>query len=84
MTPNKKIYNHSFLGGLGKLKFFDEDGNPLFYKTQTYMEAGFIFVPYIPLIEEPTEFKPRRSLRSRYARTTVNNNYFEIVTVGTP
>lgn len=39
MTPNKKIYNHSFLGGLGKLKFFDEDGNLLCHKTQTYIDA---------------------------------------------
>ena len=84
MTPNKKIYNHSFLGGLGKLKFFDEYGNLLFYKTQNFLEPRYIFAPYIPLIEEPTEFRPRRSLRSRYARTTVNNNYFETVTVGTP
>ena len=84
MTPNKKIYNHSFLGGLGKLKFFDEDGNLLYHKTQIYMEAGFIFAPYIPRVEDSSEFRPRRSLRSRYARTTVNNNYFETVTVGTP
>lgn len=84
MTPNKKIYNHSFLGGLGKLKFFDNNGNPIFYKNQNFLEPGYIFAPYIPLIEEPTEFRPRRSLRSRYTRTTVNNNYFETVTVGTP
>jgi len=84
VTPNKKIHNHSFLGGLGKLKFFDNNGNPIGHKTQNFLEPRYIFAPYIPLIEEPTEFRPRRSLRSRYARTTVNNNYFEIVTVGTP
>ena len=42
MIPNKKIYNHSFLGGLGKLKFFDVTGNLLCHKTQTYTEAGFV------------------------------------------
>ena len=84
MTPNKKIYNHSFLGGLGKLKFFDNNGNLIGYKNQNFLEPGYIFVPYIPLIEEPSEFRPRRSLRSRYARTTVNNNYYSTITIATP
>jgi hypothetical protein len=76
MTPNKKIYNHSFLGGLGKLKFFDEDGNPLCYKTQNFLEPGYIFAPYIPRIEDSSEFKPKRSLKSRYAQRVVNNSFY--------
>ena len=75
MTPNKKIYNHSFLGGLGKLKFFDEDGNLLCYKSQTYMDLGYIFTTYIPLFRE-SEFKPKRSVASRYARRIVNNSFY--------
>ena len=92
MTPNKKIYNHSFLGGLGKLKFFDEDGNLLCYKTQNFLEPGCIFVSYIPRIEESSEFKPKRSLTSRYAikrlnlkvgdaQRVVNNSFYDTVTV---
>jgi len=85
VTPNKKIYNHSFLGGLGKLKFFDNNGNPIFYKNQNFLETGPIFIHHTTTsIISEEEFRPRRSLRSRYARTTVNNNYFETVTVGTP
>jgi len=84
MTPIKKIYNHSFLGGLGKLKFFDDNGNPIGHKNQNFLEPGYIFAPYIPLIEEPSEFRPRQGIRSRYALTTVNNNYFESVVIGTP
>lgn len=79
MTPNKKIYNHSFLGGLGKLKFFDEDGNLLCHKTQTYMEAGFIFAPYIPRVEDSSEFRPRGSLRSRYSQRIVDNSFYGII-----
>jgi hypothetical protein len=79
MTPNKKIYNHSFLGGLGKLKFFDEDGNLLCHKTQTYMEAGFIFAPYIPRVEDSSEFRPKRSLRGRYAQRIVDNSFYGII-----
>ncbi|MDB4326255.1 hypothetical protein N9966_00420 [bacterium] len=78
MVPKKKIYNHSFLGGLGKLKFFDEDGNLLCYKTQTFLEAGYVYAPYVPMID-PSEFKPKRSLMSRYAQRVVNNSFYGII-----
>ena len=79
MIPNKKIYNHSFLGGLGRLKFFDVAGNLLCHKTQTYTEAGFIFAPYIPLFEDSSEFRPKRSLRGRYAQRIVDNSFYGII-----
>jgi len=79
MTPNKKIYNHSFLGGLGRLKFFDVAGNLLCHKTQTYTEAGFIFAPYIVRWEDSSEFRPRRSLRSRYTHRIVDNSFYGIM-----
>ena len=75
MTPNKKIYNHSFLRGLGELKFFDDNGNLLCYKTQNFLETGYIFAPYIPMTE-PTEFRPRRSMMNRYAQTVVDNSFY--------
>lgn len=75
MTPNKKIYNHSFLRGLGELKFFDEDGI-IGRKSQTFLEDGYIFAPYIP-----TEFKPRRSMMNRYAQRIVNNSFYGTVTI---
>ena len=71
MTPNKKIYNHSFLHGLGELKFFGDKGN-------SYMEAGYIFAPYIPMAE-PSEFRPRRSMMSRYAERVVNNSFYGVI-----
>lgn len=71
MTPNKKIYNHSFLHGLGDLKIIGR-------KSQTFLENGYIFVPCIP-ITEPTEFRPRRSMMSRYAIKVLNNSFYGIV-----
>ena len=79
MVPKKKIYNHSFLGGLGKLKFFDEDGNLLCYKTQNFLEPGCIFVSDIPRIEELSEFRPRRGMMSRYAQRVVNNSFYGVI-----
>jgi hypothetical protein len=85
MIPNRKIYNHSFLHGLGKLKFVDENGNLMGFKTPEHLEPGPIFIHYTttPIISEE-EFRPRRGIMSRYTLTTVNNNYFETFVVGTP
>ena len=71
MTPNKKIRNHSFLHGLGDLKIIGR-------KSQTFLEAGYVYVPYIPMID-PSEFRPRRGMMSRYAERVVNNSFYGIV-----
>ena len=71
MTPNKKIYNHSFLHGLGDLKIIGR-------KSQNFLETGYIFAPYIPMTEL-TEFRPRRGMMSRYAKRVVNNSFYGIV-----
>ena len=80
MIPNRKIYNHSFLHGLGKLKFVDENGNLMGFKTPEYFETGPIFIHHVTSIDE---FRPRRSIRSRYATTMVNNKFYTTVTVET-
>lgn len=77
MTPNKKIYNHSFLHGLGDLKLVAPDGI-IGRKSQTFLEAGYVFAPYIPMTEL-TEFRPRRGMMSRYAERVVNNSFYGIV-----
>ena len=79
MTPNKKIHNHSFLRGLGELKFFDDNGNLLCYKTQSFLETGYIFVSYLPRIEDASEFRPRKSMMNRYTQTVVNNSFYDTI-----
>jgi len=78
MTPNKKIIYHSFLHGLGRLKLVTPDGI-IGWKSQTFLEAGYIFAPYIPMVEDSSEFRPRRSMMSRYAERVVNNSFYGIV-----
>ena len=78
MTPNKKIIYHSFLHGLGDLKLVAPDGI-IGRKSQTFLEAGYIFAPYIPMTEPTEEFRPRRSLRSRYAQRVVDNSFYDII-----
>ena len=43
------------------------------------MEAGFIFAPYIVRWEDSSEFRPRRSLRSRYSQRIVDNSFYGII-----
>jgi len=80
MTPNKKIIYHSFLHGLGDLKLVAPDGI-IGRKSQTFLEAGYIFAPYIPMTEPTEEFKPRRSMMNRYAQRVVNNSFYGTVTI---
>jgi len=77
LVPKKKIYNHSFLGGLGRLKLVTPDGRDV-WKSQTFLEAGYVYAPYVPMID-PSEFKPKRSLMSRYAQRVVNNSFYGII-----
>jgi len=77
MTPNKKIIYHSFLHGLGRLKLVTPNGS-IGWKSQTFLESGYIFAPYTPMTE-PTEFRPRRGMMSRYAQRVVNNSFYGIV-----
>ncbi len=79
MTPNKKIYNHSFLHGLGDLKLVSPDGI-IVRKSQTFLEAGYVFIDSSSsLMTELTEFRPRRGMISRYAKRVVNNSFYGIV-----
>jgi hypothetical protein len=53
------------------------------------MGAGYIYAPYIPLITNTTMYNPQnisedffipqRALQTRYANTTVNNNFYNTI-----
>lgn len=73
MEPKKILAKHSFLKGLIPVI--------IGHKSNICMETGIIYAPYIPLFVEE-DFRPRRSIASRYARKIVNNSYYGIVSVG--
>jgi len=68
MEPKKILKTHSFLYGLDII---------LGYKSNTFIDEGIIYAPYI--LEE---FIPRRGIASRYAQKIVNNSFYGIVSVG--
>jgi len=78
------LKRHDFVaGGPSKYTIYitDSSGTVIGFKGTTFLEPGYIYAPYIPMIVEPEEFRPRRSLVSRYATKTVNNNFYGTITL---
>lgn len=55
-------------------------------KGSSFLESGYIYAPYIPLILTPVvygqeDFTPRRGIMTRYAKKMVRSDFFGSVTV---
>jgi hypothetical protein len=79
----KSEIRHDFITGEGKHNYI-----PLGRKGRTFLEAGYIYAPYIPMIVEPTimenpnDFQPTSGVMTRYATTVVNNRFYGEINVG--
>lgn len=56
------------------------------YKGRNFLEAGYVYCPYIPLIITPTifapeDFTPRKGLMTRYGKHMVRPDYFARIIV---
>jgi len=56
------------------------------YKGGTFLETGFVYAPYVPLIVTPTiyapeDFTPRKGVMTRYAKKMVRSDFYGTVTV---
>ena len=54
------------------------------HKGNTFLEAGYIYAPYIPLqltqtIYDPSDFTPRKGIMTRYAKKMVNNRFYGVI-----
>ena len=54
------------------------------HRGNTFLEAGYIYAPYIPLqltqtIYDPNDFTPRKGILTRYAKKMVNNRFYVVV-----
>lgn len=55
-------------------------------KGNTFLESGYIYAPYIPLILSPViyaqdDFTPRKGVMTRYGKKMVRNDFYATVTV---
>jgi len=56
------------------------------HKGSTFLEAGYIYAPYIPLqltqtITDPNDFTPRKGIMTRYAKKMVNNRFYAVIII---
>lgn len=56
------------------------------YKGKNYLETGYVYAPYVPLIVTPTifapeDFTPRKGVMTRYGKKMVRSDFYGIVTV---
>jgi hypothetical protein len=56
------------------------------YKGGSYLETGYVYAPYVPLIVTPTifapeDFTPRKGVMTRYGKRMVRNDFYGSVTV---
>jgi len=56
------------------------------YKGGSYLETGYVYSPYVPLIVTPTifapeDFTPRKGVMTRYGKKMVRTDFYGTVTV---
>lgn len=56
------------------------------YKGTNFLESGFVYAPYIPLVAVPTlfdpeDFTPRKGVMSRYGKQMVRSEFYGVIYV---
>lgn len=56
------------------------------YKGGSYLETGYVYAPYVPLIVTPTifapeDFTPRKGVMTRYGKKLVRSDFYGVVNV---
>ena len=56
------------------------------YKGGSYLESGYVYAPYVPLIVTPTifapeDFTPRKGVMTRYGKKMVRSDFYGTVTI---
>ena len=56
------------------------------YKGGSFLETGYVYAPYVPLIVTPTifepdDFTPRKGVMTRYGKKMVRSDFFASVTI---
>lgn len=74
-------YHHDFINGGHKWPICGTTETVIGFKNTTFMDAGFIYAPYIPVTDLESEFQPRLGISSRYATREVNPNFYGRITV---
>ena len=60
--------------------------NPTGQGAQQYLDAGYVFAPYVPQLKTPTiftpeDFAPRKGVMTRYGKKQINASFYGTVSV---
>lgn len=66
--------------------YFPKNKILLGYKGSTFLETGYVYAPYIPLIVTPTiykfdDFTPTKGVMTRYAKKLIRSDFYGTVTI---
>lgn len=66
--------------------YFPADYVLMGYKGSSFLETGYVYAPYVPLVVtptifEPNDFTPRKGVMTRYAKQVVRPEFYGIVRV---
>jgi len=66
--------------------YFPSNKILLGYKGSSFLDAGFVWAPYVPLqmtatFLDPQDFSFRKGMRTRYAKKMVRSEFYGVVTV---
>lgn len=69
-----------------KNPYFPADKILIGFKGDSFLETGYVYAPYVPLlitptIFEPNDFTPRKAVMTRYASQMVRPEFYGVITV---
>lgn len=69
-----------------KNPYFPPDKILIGFKGDSFLETGYVYAPYVPLlitptIFEPNDFTPRKAVMTRYASQMVRPEFYGVITV---
>jgi len=81
----EKIGNLSNRFTVYKDPYFPRNKVLIGYKGGSYLETGYVYAPYVPLIVTPTifapeDFTPRKGVMTRYGKKMVRSDFYGTVT----
>jgi hypothetical protein len=81
----EKIGNLSNRFTVYKDPYFPRNKVLVGYKGGSYLETGYVYAPYVPLIVTPTifapeDFTPRKGVMTRYGKKMVRSDFYGTVT----
>jgi hypothetical protein len=81
----EKVGNLSNRFTVYKDPYFPRNKILIGYKGGSYLETGYVYAPYVPLIVTPTifapeDFTPRKGVMTRYGKKMVRSDFYGTVT----